>query len=153
VRNESTGQVGFALFDCPPAIVRGDGALVWDADGKEYVDMLAGFSVSNVGHCHPAVVKAVAEQSGRLMHYFDLPNEPRERLAARLAGLAPGAGSKRVVFGVTGADAVELAIRLARWYTGAPMILSAYGGYHGTTGGATATCAASANSATSSASC
>ena len=44
VRSESTGQVGFALFDCPPAIVRGDGARVWDADGKEYVDMLAGFS-------------------------------------------------------------------------------------------------------------
>ena len=55
VRSESTGQVGFALSDCPPAIVRGQGARVWDADGKEYVDMLAGFSVSNVGHCHPAV--------------------------------------------------------------------------------------------------
>jgi len=141
VRNESTGQVGFALFDCPPAIVRGSGARVWDADGQEYVDMLAGFSVSNVGHCHPAVVQAVADQSGRLMHYFDLPNEPRERLAARLAGLAPGDDPKRVVFGVTGADAVELAIRLARWYTGAPMILSAYGGYHGTTGGTMATTA------------
>ena len=141
VRNESTGQVGFALFDCPPAIVRGDGALVWDADGQEYVDMLAGFSVSNVGHSHPAVVQAVAEQAGRLMHYFDLPNEPRERLAARLAALAPGDGAKRVVFGTTGADAVDLAIRLARWYTGAPMILSAYGGYHGTTGGTMATTA------------
>jgi 4-aminobutyrate aminotransferase len=141
VRHESTGQVGFALFDCPPAIVRGDGALVWDADGREYVDMLAGFSVSNVGHCHPAVVTAVAEQAGRLMHYFDLPNEPREQLAARLAGLAPGDHDKRVIFGVTGADAVELAIRLARWYTGAPIILSAYGGYHGTTGATMATTA------------
>jgi len=79
VRNESTGQVGFALFDCPPAIVRGDGARVWDADGREYVDMLAGFSVSNAGHCHPAVVRAVTEQAGQLMHYFDLPNAPRER--------------------------------------------------------------------------
>jgi 4-aminobutyrate aminotransferase len=141
VRNESTGQVGFALFDCPPAIVRGDGALVWDADGKEYVDMLAGFSVSNVGHSHPAVIRAVAEQAGRLMHYFDLPNEPRERLAARLAALAPGDSPKRVVFGTTGADGVDLAIRLARWYTGAPMILSAYGGYHGTTAGTMATTA------------
>jgi 4-aminobutyrate aminotransferase len=134
VRNESTGQVGFALFDCPPAIVRGDGSLVWDADGKEYVDMLAGFSVSNVGHCHPVVTAALAEQAGRLMHYFDLPGEPRERLAARLAALAPGDRRRRVVFGTTGADAAELAIRLARWYTGAPIILSAYGGYHGTTG-------------------
>jgi 4-aminobutyrate aminotransferase len=141
VRNESTGQVGFAVFECPPAIVRGDGALVWDADDREYVDMLAGFSVSNVGHCHPAVVSAVAEQAGRLMHYFDLPNEPRERLAARLAQLAPGDHDKRIIFGVTGADAVELAIRLARWYTGAPIILSTYGGYHGTTGATLATTA------------
>ncbi len=141
VTSESTGQVGFALFECPPVIVRGAGALVWDADGKEYVDMLAGFSVSNVGHCHPAVVAAVRDQAGRLLHYFDLPNEPRERLAGRLAALAPGDGPKRVVFGVTGADAVELAIRLARWYTGAPIILSAYGGYHGTTGGTMATTA------------
>jgi 4-aminobutyrate aminotransferase len=134
VRHESTGQVGFALFDCPPAIVRGRGALVWDADGKEYVDMLAGFSVSNTGHCHPAVTAAVAEQAGRLMHYFDLPGDQRGRLAARLAALAPGVRPRRVVFGTTGADAAELAIRLARWYTGAPLILSAYGGYHGTTG-------------------
>lgn len=134
VRHESTGQVGFALFGCPPAIVRGRGALVWDADGKEYVDMLAGFSVSNTGHCHPAVTAAVTEQAGRLMHYFDLPGDQRERLAARLAGLAPGVRPRRVVFGTTGADAAELAIRLARWYTGAPLILSAYGGYHGTTG-------------------
>jgi 4-aminobutyrate aminotransferase len=141
VTSESTGQVGFALFDCPPAIVRGSGALVWDADGKEYVDMLAGFSVSNVGHCHPAIVAAVNDQASRLMHYFDLPNEPRERLAGRLAALAPGDHAKRVVFGVTGADSVELAIRLARWYTGAPIILSAYGGYHGTTGGTMATTA------------
>jgi 4-aminobutyrate aminotransferase len=135
VMSESTGQVGFALFDCPPVIVRGSGAQVWDADGKEYVDMLAGFSVSNVGHCHPAIVAAINDQAGQLLHYFDLPNEPRERLAGRLAAIAPGDNAKRVVFGVTGADAVELAIRLARWYTGAPMILSAYGGYHGTTGG------------------
>ena len=141
VRHESTGLVGFALFDCPPAIVRGEGARVWDADGKEYVDMLAGFSVSNAGHCHPDVVAAIDDQSRRLVHYFDLPNDPRERLAERLCALAPGDAERRVVFGVTGADAIELAIKLARWYTGAPTILSAYGGYHGTTGGTMATTA------------
>lgn len=141
VEHESTGQVGFGLFECPPAIVRGDGALVYDADGKEYVDMLAGFSVSNLGHGRPEVLTAIREQSEQLIHYFDLPNEPRERLAERLAALAPGDGRKRVLFGVTGADAVELAIKAARWYTGAPTILSAYGGYHGTTGGTMATTA------------
>jgi 4-aminobutyrate aminotransferase len=135
VAHESTGQVGFALFECPPAIVRGEGARVWDADGKEYVDMLAGFSVANLGHGHPAVLGALAKQANELLHYFDLPSEPRERLAERLAELAPGGGKKRVVFGVTGADAIELALKAARWYTGAPTILSAYGGYHGTTGG------------------
>ena len=135
VMNESTGQVGFALFDCPPAIVRGEGAVVYDADDKPYIDMLAGFSVSNLGHGRPEVLDAIRDQSSRLVHYFDLPNEPRVRLAARLAELAPGRGEKRVVFGVTGADAIDLAIKAARWYTGAPTILSAYGGYHGTTGG------------------
>ena len=135
VKHESTGQVGFALFDCPPAIVRGEGAVVYDADDKPYIDMLAGFSVSNLGHRQPEVLDAIRDQSGRLIHYFDLPNEPRVRLAARLVKLAPGDGEKRVVFGVTGADAIDLAIKAARWYTGAPTILSAYGGYHGTTGG------------------
>ncbi len=141
VASESTGQVGFALFDCPPAIVRGQGALVYDADGKAYVDMLAGFSVNNLGHGRPEVLEAIRDQSERLIHYFDLPNEPRERLAARLGKLAPGENPKRVAFGVTGADAIELAIKAARWYTGAPTILSAYGGYHGTTGGTMATTA------------
>ena len=141
VEHESTGIVGFGLFDCPPAIVRGEGASVWDADGKEYVDMLAGFSVSNLGHGNPDVLSAIRDQSEQLVHYFDLPNEPRERLAARLAELGPGDVKRRVVFGVTGADAIELAIKLARWYTGAPTILSAYGGYHGTTGGTMATTA------------
>jgi 4-aminobutyrate aminotransferase-like enzyme len=141
VASESTGQVGFALFQCPPAIVRGAGARVWDADGREYVDMLAGFSVSNVGHCHPRVVEAVTAQAGTLMHYFDLPNAPRERLATRLAALAPGDTPKRVLFGVTGADAIDLAIKAARWYTGAPIVISTYGGYHGTTASTMATTA------------
>jgi 4-aminobutyrate aminotransferase len=135
VENESTGLVGFSLFPCPPAIVRGKGAVVYDADGKEYIDMLAGFSASNVGHAHPDIVSAISRQAGELIHYFDLPNLPREELAQRLAALAPGDSKKRVLFGVTGADSIDLAIKLARWYTGAPTILSAYGGYHGTTSG------------------
>jgi 4-aminobutyrate aminotransferase-like enzyme len=141
VATESTGQVGFALFECPPAIVRGEGAVVYDADDKAYVDMLAGFSVNNLGHGRPEVLEAIRGQSEQLIHYFDLPNEPRERLAARLTTLTPGDHPKRVAFGVTGADAIELAIKAARWYTGAPTILSAYGGYHGTTGGTMATTA------------
>lgn len=134
VRHESTGLVGFSLFDCPPVIARGDNATVYDADDKPYVDMLAGFSVSNVGHAHPRVRQAIADQSERLIHYFDLPGEPREHLAARLTDLAPGT-DRRVAFGVTGAESIDLATKVARWHTGAPMILSAYGAYHGTTQG------------------
>ncbi len=134
VDNESTGQVGFALFDCPPVIVRGENATVFDADGKSYIDMLAGFAVSNVGQANPEVAAAIAEQAKTLVQYFDFPNEPRERLAERLAALAPGE-NRRVAFATSGAESVDLAIKLARWYTGAPQILSAYGGYHGTTQG------------------
>src|SRR2546429_4558308 len=90
VAHESTGQVGFALFECTPAIVRGEGALVYDADGKHFVDMLAGFSVNNLGHGHQAVLEAIRGQSEKLIHYFDLPNEPREQLAERLGPPAPG---------------------------------------------------------------
>src|SRR2546425_6156165 len=96
VEHESTGQVGFALFECPPAIVRGEGALVYDADGKEYVDMLAGFSVSNLGHGRAEVLAAIGTQAESLVHYFDLPNEPRERLAERPAAPPPGESPKRV---------------------------------------------------------
>jgi 4-aminobutyrate aminotransferase-like enzyme len=135
VNYESTGSVGFALFECPPAIVRGENATVFDADGKSYVDMLAGFSVSNIGHCNPDVRKAISDQAEKLIHYFDMPNEPRERLAKRLVDLVPGHGDRRVAFGVTGSDSIELAVKLARWYTGAPTILSAYGAYHGTSHG------------------
>lgn len=138
VASESTGQIGFSLFECPPVIVRGDNATLYDADQKSYVDMLAGFSVSNVGQANPEIADAITRQSQSLIHYFDLPNQPREVLASRLCEIAPG-DNRRVAFGVTGGEAIDLAIKLARWYTGAPQILSAYGGYHGTTQGTMAT--------------
>jgi 4-aminobutyrate aminotransferase-like enzyme len=136
---ESSGGVGWALFDCPPAIVEGRGALVYDADGKEYVDCMAGMSVSNLGHGRPDIAAAIDAQQQRLAHYFDLPNEPREELAERLTRLAPGDHKKRVAFAATGSDATDTAIRMARWYTGAPLIISTYGGYHGATSGTIAT--------------
>src|SRR5699024_3426743 len=100
VDHESTGQVGFSLFNCPPVIVRGENATVYDADGKSYIDMLAGFSVSNVGQSNAEVGAAIANQAHELIHYFDLPNEPRERLASRLSQLVPG-DDRRVAFAVT----------------------------------------------------
>lgn len=132
---ESTGGVGWALFDCPPAIVEGRGACVFDADGKEYVDCMAGMSVSNLGHGREDIADAVAAQQRRLAHYFDLPGGPREDLAERLVRITPGSHEKRVAFTATGSDAADVAIRMARWYTGAPLIITAYGGYHGATSG------------------
>lgn len=134
-RHESTGAGCWGAYPWPPVIVRGAGAAVWDADGREYVDMSCGFGVSNVGHADPRVAAAIAQQAAELIHYFDFPNVGRERLAARLAELAPGERARRVAFAVTGAEAIDLAIKMARWYTGAPLVLSAYGGYHGTTAG------------------
>ena len=132
---ESSGTPRFGSFECPPFIVRGTGGLVYDADGREYLDFLASFSVVNVGHCHPKVVAAITEQAATLLHYFEYATPPRARLAERLAKLAPGDGPKKVAFAVTGSDAIELAIKLARWYTGAPGLVTCYGNYHGISGG------------------
>lgn len=131
---ESLGQVGLALFDVPPIIERGENDILIDVDGKEYVDLLAGFSVSALGECNEEISRVIAEQSSKLIHYFDLPHPERIRMAERLAEICPITGDRaRVLFAVTGADAVELAIRAARYVTGRPLILTAYGDYHGVT--------------------
>ena len=71
------------------ALARGEGAYVWDADGKQYLDFGAGIAVCILGHCHPAVVAAVREQAGRLMHVSNLYfNEPQAKLARRLVDMA-----------------------------------------------------------------
>ncbi|MDD5263927.1 MAG: aspartate aminotransferase family protein [Candidatus Bipolaricaulis sp.] len=131
---ESWGQVGLALFDLPPIVERAENDLLIDADGKEYVDLLAGFSVSSLGQCNKEIAEVIRNQAGTLVHYFDLPHPERIKLAERLKEISPTAGGdSRVLFGVTGADAIELAVRAARFYTGRPMILTAFGDYHGVT--------------------
>jgi len=132
---ESTGEPGFAVFRCPPIIDSGSGATVRDADGKEYVDCLGGFSVSNIGLCNPEVIDEMTKQAKRLMHYYDLPTRPRIELSEKLIQLAPGNFPKKVIYGATGSEAIETAVQLARWYTGKAFILVAYGAYHGRTPG------------------
>jgi 4-aminobutyrate aminotransferase-like enzyme len=139
--SESSGGVAWALFDCPPAIVEGHGATVVDADGREYIDCMAGMSVSNLGHGRADIADAVDRQQRRLAHYFDMPGDAREELAERLAAITPGDHEKSVAFAATGSDAADMAVRMARWYTGAPLIVSTYGGYHGAPGGTIATTA------------
>ncbi|MDX6622710.1 MAG: acetylornithine/N-succinyldiaminopimelate aminotransferase [Solirubrobacterales bacterium] len=119
--------------------VRGEGALLWDADGNEYLDFLTGISVCSLGHCHPAVVAAVREQTERLMHVSNLfYTEPMARLAQRLSESSLGG---RVFFANSGTEANECAIKIARKHARArgvtdPEILSFEGEFHGRSYGA-----------------
>src|SRR5215204_814766 len=125
----------------PVEFVRGEGALLWDAEGREYLDFLAGISVCTVGHCHPDVVEAVREQAGRLMHASNLfYTEPMARLAERLSGCSLGG---RVFFANSGTEANECAIKIARKHAhrrgvSEPEIVSFESDFHGRTYGSLA---------------
>jgi acetylornithine/N-succinyldiaminopimelate aminotransferase len=111
--------------------VRGEGARLWDSDGHEYLDFLCGISVSSVGHCHPKVVAAIADQSARLIHVGNLYyTDPMARLADRLAGLSLGGG---VFFTNSGAEAIEAAIKVARKAKPGGDIITFHGAFHGRT--------------------
>jgi acetylornithine aminotransferase len=121
----------------PVAMVRGDGCRVWDADGKEYLDFMSGIAVCNLGHCHPALVSAIQEQAGQLMHLSNFYHiEPQIRLAERLTSNSFG---DKVFFCNTGTEACEGAIKLARKYSqkkygeGRHEILTFEMGFHGRT--------------------
>ncbi|HVS28723.1 MAG TPA: acetylornithine/succinylornithine family transaminase [Solirubrobacteraceae bacterium] len=116
--------------------VRGEGARLWDSDGVEYLDMLSGISVCNVGHCHPAVVAAVQEQVARLTHVTNMYyTAPAMRLAQRLAQRSLGDGAK-VYFANSGAEANEAAIKLARKARPRGEIVVVSDAFHGRTYGA-----------------
>ena len=118
----------------PVEIVRGEGPWVWDDGGTRYLDLLCGISVTNLGHCHPAVVEAIRDQAGRLMHVSNLfYTEPAMRLAERLSTSSLGG---KVFFCNSGAEANEAAIKLARRAKAGGDIISATGGFHGRTLGA-----------------
>ena len=114
--------------------VRGEGSRLLDADGNEYLDFLTGISVCSVGHCHPAVVAAIREQAGRLMHVSNLFfTEPMARLAERLSASSLGG---KVYFANSGAEANEAALKLARKARPGGTFVVAQGGFHGRTMGA-----------------
>ena len=118
------------------ALVRGKGTRVWDADGKEYLDFLAGIAVNALGHCHPAVVRAIQQQSRKLLHVSNLYHiAPQAELARELCRHSFG---ERVFFCNSGAEANEAAFKLARRYGGEHLggkyeILSAHNSFHGRT--------------------
>jgi acetylornithine/N-succinyldiaminopimelate aminotransferase len=118
----------------PVEFVRGEGATLWDADGNAYLDFLAGISVCNTGHCHPAVVAAIREQAGTLMHVSNLYfNRPMVALAERLSKASLGG---RVYFANSGAEANEAALKLVRKARPRGEIVVLHGGFHGRTYGA-----------------
>jgi acetylornithine/N-succinyldiaminopimelate aminotransferase len=118
----------------PVRFVRGEGARLWDDEGNEYLDFLAGISVSSVGHCHPRVVEAIRAQAGELIHVGNLfYTEPMTRLARRLAESSLGG---TVFFTNSGAEAVEAALKLARKAKHGGDIVVLHRGFHGRTYGA-----------------
>ena len=117
-------------------LVRGDGALVWDADGRRYLDLLGGIATTVLGHNHPALVAAVTGQMQTLGHVSNFFATPVQvELAERLCGLLRAPQTARVFFCNSGAEANEAAIKIAR-RTGRPRILAATGAFHGRTAGA-----------------
>ncbi len=119
----------------PIIFVRGQGALLWDTEGNEYIDCAAGHGVANLGHAHPKVAAAIAEQSTQLVTLFETYyNDKRAALMDMITALVPGLD--KVFFCNSGTEAVEAALKFARVSTGRTNIIAAMRGFHGRTMGA-----------------
>lgn len=131
----------------PLVIKKGHGALIEDIDGNEYIDLLSSAAALNTGHSHPRIVKAIKEQADSFIHYTTgyTYNEFQVQLATRLSEITPGSFRKKVLFGLSGSDANDGAIKLARAYTGKTNIISFVGSYHGSTYGSLSLSAISIN--------
>lgn len=125
------------MRDYPLVVDRAEGCYLWDPDGNRFLDFNAGIAVCTTGHCHPRVVDAVTRQARRLLHYCgtDFYYAPMADLAERLASLAPGTTPKRVFLTNSGTEAVEGAIKLARYVTRRSKLISFVGSFHGRTYG------------------
>ena len=132
---------------CPIAFKSGKGALLYDYEGKEYIDLLASASSANIGHGNEEVADAVREQMAKLAQfsivYFSC-KEPVE-YAEKLIELYPGDNNKKVLFSTTGSESIDAAIKLVKGYTGRNKIISFNGAYHGSTFGAISISAISLN--------
>lgn len=137
-RREEAVAAATGVRYAPIVIARGSGARVVDAEGKVFIDLLSSAATANTGHCHPAVVSAIRSQALDLIHYTPvyMHHEPLVSLAEQLAKLTPGNFGKKTAFGVSGADAIDRAIKYSRAYTNRPKIVSFFGSYYGTTYGA-----------------
>ena len=122
----------------PLVAKRGRGCRVEDVDGNDFLDFAAGIAVTSTGHCHPEVVAAIQNQAAELIHISgtDFYNEPLTQLAEKLSSVAPMRGPHRIFYGNSGAEAIECAIKLARYHTGRQHIIAFLGAFHGRTMGA-----------------
>jgi len=120
----------------PVCVTRGQGAVLYDVNGREYIDCMGGYGVSIVGHCHPKVVKAINEQSERLLScHGSFYNDKRAELLEKLVKITPE-GLNSVFLSNSGAESVECALKIAAKYTGRKEVVSMVRGYHGKTLGA-----------------
>ena len=117
---------------------RGRGIRIEDVDGNEFIDFAAGIAVTSTGHCHPEVVAAIQQQAAELIHISgtDFYNEPLTDLAEKLSAVAPMPGPHKFFYGNSGAEAIECALKLARYHTGRQHIIAFLGAFHGRTMGA-----------------
>ena len=124
----------------PLVVRRGQGAMVEDVDGNRFLDFNAGIAVVSTGHCHPQVVEAIQKQAAELIHMSgtDFYYESMVALAEKLAALAPGDTPKRVYFGNSGTEAIEAALKMARYHTGRGQFIAFFGAFHGRTMGSLA---------------
>jgi len=116
----------------------GNGIVVTDVDGNEFFDFSAGIAVTSTGHCHPHVVAAIQKQSGQLIHMSgtDFYYENMVELASRLSKIAPMRGPHKIYYGNSGAEAIECALKLARYHTKRQKMIAFFGAFHGRTMGA-----------------
>ena len=117
---------------------RGRGCIVEDVDGNEFLDFSAGIAVTSTGHCHPEVVAAIQKQAAELIHMSgtDFYYESMVTLGERLSKVAPMKGPHKIYYGNSGAEAIEAALKLARYHTKRQNIIAFYGAFHGRTMGA-----------------
>ena len=122
----------------PVAVFKAQGAMVWGVDGNRYLDFTSGIGVTNTGHCHPKVVKAVQDQAGELMHFAgtDFYYSIQAQLAQRLCEVTPGKCAQKVFYTNSGAESVEAAIKLSKWSSERKRFLAFLGAFHGRTTGA-----------------
>src|ERR1700684_3831893 len=124
--------------DYPLVAKSGRGAMVEDVDGNLFLDFAAGIAVVSTGHCHPHVVAAIQKQAAELIHMSctDFYYESMVTLAERLSKIAPMPGPHKIYYGNSGTEAIECALKLARYHTKRQNVIAFYGAFHGRTMGA-----------------